>query len=68
MRWFLMLCLLLGACAGSQPAAKTPDDQGSFANRTRERWEREEGQRAVESRRNQFTSNSAQRGDVQAQP
>lgn len=64
-----MLGLLLGACAGSQPAAKTPDDsQASFANRTRERWEREQGQRDVESRRNQFTSNSAQRGDVQAQP
>jgi Skp family chaperone for outer membrane proteins len=62
----LLLCLLLAACAGSQaPANSAADAQASFDERTRERWKREEEQRQIEQRRNSFTSNSAQRGDVQ---
>ena len=62
MRVLLLLCLLLGACAGSQPAAKTADESQAYADRTRERWEREEEQRQIEQRRNAYTGDSPGRG------
>jgi hypothetical protein len=69
MRYLLLFSLLSAACGGShgsQPDAKTAaDEKAGFAETTRDRWQREEEQRGVERRRNAFTSNSAQRGEVQ---
>jgi len=64
MRSLLVFSLLLAACAGSQPAPSSAAE-ATANDRTRERWKHEEEQRQIEQRRNSFTSNSSQRGEVQ---